>query len=219
MDNTCGDGAHGIDRLHHFLPAKENIIEQAFKLRGHPGVDQRRIGSFQNAEERQAPFGGDDIPATDCQELLRLQPTDNLRPRRRGADPLGFLQSLPQCRVFHKTPGVLHRLYQRALVISRRRLGFFVFNHRGLQECCLAIAQRGQKHSVLPFFFRWLPVGERRPPAKFNGLPPGGPEGVAPHVQNGGGLPITEVRHHRRQIRARDNIEQPAFVGGEVRPH
>ena len=47
-----------------------------------------------------------------------------------GADPLGLLQAVAQNLILDKPPGILHRLDQRALVVTRRRAGFLVFNLR-----------------------------------------------------------------------------------------
>ena len=43
----------------HLLLADNDIVEQAFKLRRHARIDQRWIGLFENAEQRQVILKGD----------------------------------------------------------------------------------------------------------------------------------------------------------------
>jgi hypothetical protein len=45
----------------HLLLADNDIVEQAFKLRRHPRIDQRRVGLFENTEQRQASLGRHDV--------------------------------------------------------------------------------------------------------------------------------------------------------------
>jgi hypothetical protein len=49
-DDALSDLAHGVDCTDHFLLADNDIVEQAFKLRRHARVDQRRIGLFEDTE-------------------------------------------------------------------------------------------------------------------------------------------------------------------------
>jgi hypothetical protein len=41
---------HTASIADHLLLADHHIVEQAFKLRGHPRIDQGRAGLFENAE-------------------------------------------------------------------------------------------------------------------------------------------------------------------------
>ena len=69
-DDALGDIAHGVNRTDHLLLADNDIVEQAFKLRRHARVDQRRIGLFENAEQRQAGLGRHDVLSLGNQKTL-----------------------------------------------------------------------------------------------------------------------------------------------------
>ena len=71
-DNALSDIAYGVNRADHLLFAHNDIVEQAFKLRRHAGIDQRRIGLFENAEQRQAGLGRYNILSLGNQETLLL---------------------------------------------------------------------------------------------------------------------------------------------------
>ena len=118
-DNALGDIAHRVNRADHLLLAHDDIVEQAFKLRRHARIDQRRIGLLEDAEQRQAGLGRHDVLSLGNQETLFLQPADDLGPGRRRANALGFLQSLSQNFIVNKTPGILHRLDQGAFVVAQ----------------------------------------------------------------------------------------------------
>ena len=60
-DDSLGDIAHGVNRANHLLLADHDLVEKAFELRCHARVDQRRIGLFENPEQRQASLSGDDV--------------------------------------------------------------------------------------------------------------------------------------------------------------
>ena len=49
-DNSLSDVAHRVNRADHLLLANHDLVEQAFELRGQPGVDQRGIRLFKNPE-------------------------------------------------------------------------------------------------------------------------------------------------------------------------
>jgi hypothetical protein len=66
------DVAHGINRADHVLLADNDLVEMAFQLRRQTRIDQRRIGLFENAEQRQARLGGNDILALGDQKPLFL---------------------------------------------------------------------------------------------------------------------------------------------------
>src|SRR5258708_30964191 len=51
-NDALGDIAHRVDRTYHLLLADNNVVEQAFKLRRHPRIDQRRVSVFVNTEQR-----------------------------------------------------------------------------------------------------------------------------------------------------------------------
>jgi hypothetical protein len=87
------------------LLADNHIVEQAFKLRRHPRINQGRVGLFENTEQRQAGLGRRDVLSLGNQETLFLQPADDLRSGRRRANALGLLQTLPQNLIVNKAPG------------------------------------------------------------------------------------------------------------------
>ena len=60
-DNAQRDIAHGVDRTDHLLLADNHIVEQTFKLRRHPRIDQGWVGLFENPEQRQAGLGRHDV--------------------------------------------------------------------------------------------------------------------------------------------------------------
>ena len=78
-----GSFAHAVNRTDHVLLGDNDIVEQAFKLRRHPQIDQSRVGLFENAEQRQAGFGRHNELPLGNQETLYLQPADDLRSARR----------------------------------------------------------------------------------------------------------------------------------------
>jgi hypothetical protein len=51
-DDALSYIAHRIDRADHLLLADHDLVEQAFELRRYTRVDQRRIGLFENPEQR-----------------------------------------------------------------------------------------------------------------------------------------------------------------------
>ena len=51
-DDALGDAAYCVNRTDHLLLADNDIVEQAFKLRRHPRIDQSRVGLFENTEQR-----------------------------------------------------------------------------------------------------------------------------------------------------------------------
>ena len=53
--------SHTASIADHLLFADNDIVEQTFKLRRHARIDQRRIGLFENAEQRQAGLGRHNI--------------------------------------------------------------------------------------------------------------------------------------------------------------
>jgi hypothetical protein len=89
-------------------------------LRRHPRIDQGRVRLFENTEQRQPSLGRHDVLSLGNQETLFLQAADDLRSGRRRANALGLLQALPQNLIINKAPGILHRLDQRAFVVTRR---------------------------------------------------------------------------------------------------
>jgi hypothetical protein len=123
-DDALGNITHGVDCADHFLFAENDVIEQAFKLRRHARIDQRRIGLFENAEQRKAGLGRHDVLSLGNQKTLLFQSTDDLGPGRRCANALGFLQALPQNFIVDKTPGALNgdrRGYMKDAVSIRQR--------------------------------------------------------------------------------------------------
>ena len=60
-DDALGNIAHCVYRTDHLLLADNDIVEQAFKLRRHPRIDQGRAGLFENTEQRQASLGRHDV--------------------------------------------------------------------------------------------------------------------------------------------------------------
>ena len=56
-----GDAAYCVNRTDYFLLADNDIVEQAFKLRRQPRINQSRVGLFENAEQRQAGLGRHNI--------------------------------------------------------------------------------------------------------------------------------------------------------------
>ena len=107
-DDAPGRIAYRVDRSHHWLPAGEHVIEQAFELRSHARINECRVGLPEHLEQHKAPFGRHDMLALRGQESLPLQPRDDLRARRRRADPLRFAQALAQRLVIDETPCILH---------------------------------------------------------------------------------------------------------------
>ena len=142
--------AHCVNRTDHLLLADNNIVEQAFKLRRHPRIDQGRVGLFENAEQRQPGLGRHNVLSLGNQESLFLQPADDLRSCRRRANALGLLQALPQNLIVNKAPGILHRFDQSAFVVTRRWSGLLVLDFRIVQLRSLAVAQRRQYRLVAP---------------------------------------------------------------------
>ena len=51
-NDALSDIAHCVNRTDHLLLADHHIVEQAFKLRRHPRIDQGWIGLFENTEQR-----------------------------------------------------------------------------------------------------------------------------------------------------------------------
>jgi hypothetical protein len=90
-DDALRDIAHGVNCAEHLLLADNDVVEQAFKLRRHARIDQRWIGLFEDAEQRQAGLGWHYVRALDNEKTLLLQPADDLGSRRRRANALGFL--------------------------------------------------------------------------------------------------------------------------------
>ena len=144
-DDALGNIAHCVNRADHLLLADHHIVEQAFKLRRHPRIDQGWVGLFENAEQRQTGLGRHDVLSLGNQETLFLQPADDLRSGRRRANALGLLQALPQNLIVNKAPGILHRLDQSAFVVTRRWPGLLVFDFRIVQLRSLAVVQRRQQ--------------------------------------------------------------------------
>jgi hypothetical protein len=64
------DIAHRVNGADHLLLADHDFVEQAFELRRYARIDQRRIGLFENSEQRQARLGGDDVLALGDQKTL-----------------------------------------------------------------------------------------------------------------------------------------------------
>ena len=159
-DDALGDIAHCVNRTDHLLLADNDIVEQAFKLRRHPRIDQGRVGLFENTEQRQAGLGRHDVLSLGNQETLFLQPADDLRSGRRRANALGLLQALPQNLIVNKAPGILHRLDQSAFVVTRRWSGLLVLDFRIVQLRSLAVAQRRQQLRLVALFVGGLPVRE-----------------------------------------------------------
>ena len=214
----CGDIAHGVDRADHLLLADNDIVEQAFQLRRDARIDQRRIGLFEDAEQRQAGLGRHDVLSLGHQKALFLQPADDLGSRRRRADALGFLQAFPQHLIVNEAPGILHRLDQRAFVVARRWPGLLVLDFWILQLRGLAVAQRRKQLRLVALFVGGLPLRECCAPAEIDGLAAGGAEFEATHVERCGGLPVAEVGHQGGQIGPRDDVEQFLLVGRQARP-
>ena len=141
-DDALGDIAHCVNRTDHLLLADNHIVEQAFKLRCHPRTDQGWVGLFENTEQRQAGLGRHDVLSLGNQETLFPQPADDLRSGRRRANALGLLQALPENLIVDKAPGILRRLDQSALIVTRRWSGLLVLDFRIVQLRSLAVAQR-----------------------------------------------------------------------------
>src|SRR5947208_13030372 len=106
-DDALSCIAHRVDRADDLLLADHDLVEQAFELRRDARVDQRRIGLFENPEQRQAGLGGHDVLSLGDKKILFLQPSYDLGSRRRRADSLGLLQTLPQSFIIDKAPGGL----------------------------------------------------------------------------------------------------------------
>ena len=70
-DDALGNIAHCVNRTDHLLLADNDIVEQAFKLRRHPRIDQGRVGLFENTEQRQAGLGRHDVLSLGNQETCR----------------------------------------------------------------------------------------------------------------------------------------------------
>ena len=70
------------------------------------------------------------------------QPADDLRSGRRRANALGLLQALPENLIVGEAPGILRRLDQSALIVTRRWSGLLVLDFRIVQLRSLAVAQR-----------------------------------------------------------------------------
>ena len=93
-DDALSYIAHRVDRTNHLLLADHDLVEQAFKLCRYARVDQRRIGVFENPEQRQARLGGDSTNTTSCRVAGRdprqvaeaVGPSSHLTPRRSKAD-------------------------------------------------------------------------------------------------------------------------------------
>src|ERR1700729_3666855 len=160
IDDALGDVAHCVNRADHLLLADHHIVEQAFKLRRHPRINQGRVGLFENAEQRQAGLGRHDVLSQGTQETLFLQPADDLRSSRRRANALGLLQAFSQNFIVHKAPGILHRLNQSAFVVTRRWTGLLVLDFRIAQLRSLAVAQRRQQLRLVALFVGGLPSRE-----------------------------------------------------------
>ena len=217
-DDAFGDVAHRVNGLDHLLFADHDFVQQAFKLRGHAGVDQGRISLPEDAEEFQPGVRGDDVFPLRDQKALSLQSADDFRPGCGRADALGLLQALAQMLVLHEAPGVLHGLDQRALIVTRGRTGFLVFDLRVQQLSGLAVLHHREKLRVVALFIGGRPLGEGRAPAKINGLTPRGLEGEARDIQRRCRLPVAKVRHDRGQIGSCDHIEQFLLVEREPWP-
>ena len=67
-NDALGDIAHCVDRTDHLLLANHDIVEQAFKLRRHPRIDQCRVGLFEDAEQREAGLGRHNVLSLGHQE-------------------------------------------------------------------------------------------------------------------------------------------------------
>jgi len=71
---------------------------------------------------------------------------------------------------------------------------------------------------ALPLLVGRLPFREGRSPSKLDGLATDGAEQMATHIQRDGSLPVAKVRHHRCQVGASDQVEQPSLVRRQARP-
>ena len=149
-DARCGV-AHRVDGAPHRLLARHHVVEQPFELRRHARIHQCRIGPLKHLEQREPLLRRHDVLPLRGQEPLPLQPRDDLAPRRRRADPLRFAQPFAQRLVVDESPCVLHRLDQRAFLVTRRRPGLLVLDHRFLQPRGLSIAQHRQRLAPSPF--------------------------------------------------------------------
>ena len=163
----------------------------------HLDRDQRRIGLFENAEQRKAGLGRHDILSLGNQKTLLLQPADDLGPGRRRSNALGFLQTFPKNLIVDKTPGILHGLDQSAFIVARRRPGLLVLNFGIPQLRYIAIVQRRQGLCLVTLFIGWLPVREGGTPAEIDRLATAGAEFEAAHIERCGRLLVAEVGHQR----------------------
>src|SRR5215469_6773289 len=71
-DDALSDIAHGVDRANHLLLADHDLVERTFKLCRYAWVDKRRIGLFENPEQRQTSLGGEDVLSLGDQKTLLL---------------------------------------------------------------------------------------------------------------------------------------------------
>ena len=90
-NNALGDIAHGVDCANHFMLADDDIVQQAFELRRRFRVNKRWIGLFENTEQRQAGFGGDDVLSLSNQERLFFQSADDFGSGCRCTDAFDLL--------------------------------------------------------------------------------------------------------------------------------
>ena len=95
-------GARRVDRAHHLRLPDQNLVQQPLELGGDPWIDQRRIRLLQHVEQRQPAFGRHDVLALGRQELLCLEPADDLGPGGWRANALGLLQPLPEGLILTK---------------------------------------------------------------------------------------------------------------------
>ena len=144
-DDAPGRIAYRVDRSHHRMPAGKHIIEQAFELRSHARIDERRFSPPEHLEQRKASFGRHNVLSLRHQESLPLQPGDYLGTRRRRADSLRFAQALAQRLDLDEAPCVLHRLDERAFPVAGRRPRLLVLDGGLAQPRGFAVGEHGQR--------------------------------------------------------------------------
>ena len=97
--------------------------------------------------------------------------------------PLASFRRSRRRFVLYKAPGILHRLDQRALVVTRRRAGFLVFDLGFCQLSGLAVLHHREQLRVITLFISRCPFRECRAPAKIDRLTTCSLERKAPNVE------------------------------------
>ena len=150
---------------------------------GDPVVRVTRVGSWRRAAVRTAVAPPASAPqlAVGSEQVLAFEALDDFGARSRCADAFRLLQSLTQGLVLDETPCVLHGVDQRALIVTRRRLGLLCLNAWLGQSRLLAVDELGQRLlrvGLSLLLAPWLGIGRVtwiRQKSTIARMPPRGP--------------------------------------------